>query len=70
MSALLTAETKKAGATADLTTDEARKFFLDNIVGKEGYASNIGRAVAGESLEALRKETERRLAKTPKPPVV
>lgn len=67
-STLLTAEMKKAGVNADLTTDAARKFFLDNIVGKDGYASNAGRAVAGDALEALRRETEKRLSAAPKPP--
>ena len=67
MSALFTTELKKGDPNIDLTTDNARKFFLDNIVGKDGYASNAGRAVAAESLEALRKETDYRLAKPLKP---
>lgn len=61
MSALLTAEGKKAGGNMDFTSDSARKFFLDKIVGVEGYASNAGRAVANDSLNALRAETEKRL---------
>lgn len=68
MSNLLTEERKKEDASIDLTTDAARKFFLDNVVGKDGYASNAGRAVAGDALEALRRETEKRLSITPKPP--
>ena len=67
MSALFTAELKKDNESVDLTTDNARKFFLDNIVGQAGYASNAGRAVANESLEKLRKDTERRLAAAQKP---
>ena len=68
MSSFLTEEDKKAGDKRDFTTDGARKFFLDNIVGKEGYASNAGRAVANESLEAMRAETERRIGNAQKPP--
>jgi hypothetical protein len=67
-SELFEAEKHKAGDDLDVTSDPARKFFLDNIVGKEGYASQVGRAVGGESLEALRRETERRIASASKSP--
>ncbi len=60
--ALMTAEKKKAGINIDLTTDSSRKFFFDSIVGKEGYASNAGRAANNEAFEALRAENDRRLA--------
>ncbi len=62
MSALLTKEGKGA---IDFTTDNARKYFLDNIAG-EGPASYAGHATISESVEALRAETNRRLA-APKP---
>ncbi|MFN3826638.1 MAG: hypothetical protein ACK4NR_03330 [Micavibrio sp.] len=62
MSALLTNEFKKSGGNIDFTTDAARKFFLDNIVGTEGYASAAARALANPAFMALRQETERRLA--------
>ena len=66
MGALLTAEMRKDDPTVDLTTYGADKYFLDNIVGKEGYASNAGRRVAAESLEALRAHVESHLAKPAK----
>lgn len=62
LSELLTAEVKKAGGNLDFTTDGARKFFLDNIVGKEGFASAAGRETANDAFMALRSETEQRLA--------
>ncbi|QQG36150.1 MAG: hypothetical protein HYS17_11780 [Micavibrio aeruginosavorus] len=62
LSELLTAEVRKAGGNLDFTTDGARKFFLDNIVGKEGFASDAGRETANDAFMALRKETEQRLA--------
>lgn len=62
LSELLTAEVKKAGGNLDFTTDGSRKFFLDNIVGKDGYASDAGRATANDAFMALRNETEQRLA--------
>jgi hypothetical protein len=62
MSGLLTLEMKRAGVNVDLTTDSARKFFFDTIVGQEGYASRAGRLAANDSFEALRAENERRLA--------
>lgn len=64
-SELFQKEKDHAGESVELRTDAARKFFLDDIVGREGYASYAGRAVAGESLEALRRGTERRLASKP-----
>jgi hypothetical protein len=69
MAGLLTVEKNKAGDNSDLTTDGSRKYFFDNIVGKEGYASNAGRAANNASFEALRAENDRRLAAAaPKPP--
>lgn len=63
MSTALTEEGKKfMGSPLDFTTDGSRKFFLDGIVGKEGYASNAGREVINAQFEALRNETEQRLA--------
>lgn len=59
MSRLLTAEGKGA---MDFTADSARKFFLDTIVGKDGFKSHAGREVANKSLELLRQETDHRLA--------
>ncbi|MDD9901033.1 MAG: hypothetical protein OXT65_08655 [Alphaproteobacteria bacterium] len=61
MSALFTDELQSAGIPMDLRTDGARKFFLNNIVGEDGYASKSMRALANESFHALREETERRL---------
>ena len=68
MGTLLTAEMRKDDPAIDLTTYGADKYFLDNIVGKEGYASNAGRRVAAESLAALRKHVESHLSKPAKPP--
>lgn len=63
MSTALTEEGKKyMGSTIDYATDGSRKFFLDGIVGKDGYASNAGREVINAQFEALRNETEQRLA--------
>ncbi len=63
MSTALTDEGKKfMGSNLDFTTDGSRKFFLDGIVGKEGYASNAGREVINAQFEAMRNETEQRLA--------
>jgi hypothetical protein len=69
MSAYLSDERKKEDPLIELATDRARKVFLDDIVGRDGYASYAGRVVAGDALEALRKETERRLAPWQKQPV-
>ncbi|MCE9508347.1 MAG: hypothetical protein K8R48_08585, partial [Alphaproteobacteria bacterium] len=68
MSELLTRENRKHGGTADFTNDNARLFFLDSIVGKEGFASAPGRAAANDNLESLRAETARRIAAGKKPP--
>ncbi len=63
MSTALTAEGKKfMNSPLDFTTDGSRKFFLDGIVGKEGYASNAGREVINAQFEAMRAETDQRLA--------
>jgi hypothetical protein len=68
MSSLLTAEQKRENKTLDLTSDKARKFFLDNVIGRDGYASAAGRAAANDSFLALLQETEQRIAKTSKRP--
>ncbi|HYD18510.1 MAG TPA: hypothetical protein VEF76_08535 [Patescibacteria group bacterium] len=63
MSTALTAEGRKfMGLDLDFTTDKNRKFFLDQIVGTEGYASNAGRAVANDKFMELQQETNRRVA--------
>jgi len=62
MSNLLSKETGM-----DLNSDGARKYFLDNIVGRDGFASNAGRAVANEALENMRSETNKRLSNISKP---
>jgi len=67
MSALFTKEKKKEDSNIDLRTVQARKYFLDAIVGKAGFASNAGCAVIGKSLEALRKKTDRLLGRQQKP---
>jgi len=54
-------ERKKAGENADLLSDQARKWFLDNIVGGS-YFSQAAGAVADKSLQAVRKKTEQRIA--------
>lgn len=70
MSAALTEEGKKfMGSPLDFTTDGSRKFFLDGIVGTDGYASQAGREVINAQFEALRAETNQRLAAAkPEPP--
>jgi len=68
MSNFLTNETKKSGVNMDFTSDNSRKFFLDNIVGTEGFASGAGRKNGNETFQALRSETDRRIASTAKPP--
>jgi len=63
MSALLTAEGKNyMNSPLDFTTDGSRMFFLDGIVGKEGFASDAGREVANETFKAMRAETNDILA--------
>lgn len=63
MSRLLTDEgVKYNNSKLDFTTDGSRKFFLDGIVGQEGFASDAGRETANEMFKAMRTETEQRLA--------
>jgi hypothetical protein len=63
MSRLLTDEgAKYNNSKLDFTTDGSRKFFLDGIVGQEGFASDAGRETANEMFKAMRTETEQRLA--------
>jgi hypothetical protein len=64
MSGYLTTEMNKAGVKVDLTTDQAREGFLKKV---KSYTSNVGRAVAGKSLNALRRETKQRIARQQKP---
>ncbi len=62
MSAALTNEGKKfMGSNMDFNSDGSRKFFLDFIVGKDGFASNAGREVINDQFKAMRAETEARL---------
>jgi len=46
----------------DLMTDKARKYFLDNIIGKDGFASAAGRDSFNNIFQDLRQATEERLA--------
>jgi hypothetical protein len=63
MSKLLTDEgTKYNNSKLDFTTDGSRKFFLDGIVGQHGFASDAGRATANDMFEAMRTETNDKLA--------
>jgi hypothetical protein len=63
MSACLTAEgIKYNNSSLDFTTDSARLFFLDSIVGKDGFASTAGRAAWNAQFHALRADTAARLA--------
>lgn len=57
-SKLLTAEEKDAGKDIDFTTDKARMFFFDHIVGKEGFVSDAGRKFGNESYKKMRLETK------------
>jgi len=50
----LNKEAKAAGVNIDYSTLESSNFFLSNVVGTDGYASNVARKIAGGSLEALR----------------
>jgi hypothetical protein len=56
-SRLLSEEEKAAGKDLDFTTDKARMFFFDFIVGKEGFVSNSGRKFGNESYNAMRAAT-------------
>lgn len=53
--------TKEGKGAMDFTTDNARKFFLENIVGTEGFASDAGRKVANESFESMLAVTQSRV---------
>jgi hypothetical protein len=57
----LASERKKAGENADLLSDQARKWFLDNIVGGS-YFSQAAQVVADKSLQAVRRKTDQRIA--------
>lgn len=61
-SQLFAEEKKKAGENADLLSDEARKWFLDNIIGST-YLSYAAQVVADTSLRALRMKTESNIGK-------
>jgi hypothetical protein len=56
-SKLLTDEAKAAGHDIDFTTHEARMFFFDHIVGKEGFISPAGRRFGNKNYFKMRKIT-------------
>jgi hypothetical protein len=55
---LLMEEMHKAGSNVNFSSCVVHKYFMDNIVGKDGYASAAGRAAANESFQALRAEID------------
>jgi hypothetical protein len=63
MSGWLTAEGRKYNnSSLDFTTDAARLFFFDSIVGKDGFASTAGRTAGNAQFQAMRAETAARPA--------
>lgn len=54
----LNAETRKAGGTIDFCTPESRLFFFDQVVGKNGFCSNIARELANDNFLQMRKQTQ------------
>lgn len=63
MSDLLTKEANKSGVNMDFCNDNARQFFLENIIGEDGFASAAGRDIANDTFNALHKKTCERLEK-------
>lgn len=64
-SAKLTQEAKSAGLSLDFTTLASRKFFFDNIVGKDGFQSAPARILFNPVYSLMYQKTEAALA--PKP---
>ena len=53
---------EKAGQNIDFSTPQSRLFFLDNIVGKDGFSSKIARELANPNFHMIRGMTKEQLA--------
>ena len=53
MSRRFTRESRRAGVQRDFTTDEEQLWFLENIVGADGFSSNAARMAFNHSFEVL-----------------
>ena len=58
----LTKEAEAAGQNIDFETRESLLFFLDNIVGKDGFASKIAQDLANVNFHHIREATKDSLA--------
>lgn len=54
---LLNAEAKKAGLDIDFCCLQSRKYFLENIVGKNGFSSFVARKHANGNFESIYRQT-------------
>lgn len=61
MSKLLTEEMQSRDITLNFNGDGARLFFLENVIGKEGYLSQAARNLSNSGFEKLLNETHQRL---------
>lgn len=59
----LTKEVTAAGIHMDFTTDGARLFFLEHIIGKDGFASDAGRALMNGNFYRMQTLTRTNVAK-------
>lgn len=62
MSRRLTGEAKYAGQAIDFTTPQARAFFIEKIVGEQGFASRAGGALMNDAFQELHSQTQRVIA--------